>query len=113
MRMQSGLMAVTAALSFVVMPPSLRAQVAEPVGIHRIHANRSSSNGTSEGESTARHYILKGALVGVVAAVVGLSLFFVQSSSEFAASPLALAPVVVGSAVLGAVIGYVWYLAGK
>lgn len=108
MRTYSILLTASASCLWLASPGY--AQSAEPIGIKasRSHVTRAQTVSVAE-PSSARPYVIGGAIVGVLAAGVGLAIYFSQSDEEFLASPFAFVPLFVVSAAIGAGLGYLLY----
>jgi hypothetical protein len=109
------LMAATVG-SFAISTLPIQAQTPQPVGIQRsrtLSLPNPARNRADTSTSSARRYVIGGAIIGCVAAGVGLGIYFRQSNSEFLGSPFAFVPLFLGSAGVGAGVGYMVYRARK
>jgi hypothetical protein len=102
--------------SFAISTLPIEAQTPRPVGIQRsrtLSLPNPVRNRADTSTSSARRYVIGGAIIGGLAAGVGLSIYFRQSNSEFLGSPFAFVPLFLGSAGVGAGVGYMLYRARK
>jgi hypothetical protein len=101
---------VTTSASCLWLASPTYAQSAEPIGIKASRSNLSHAQTLNvAAPSSARPYVIGGAIVGALAAGVGLAIYFNQSDEEFLASPFVFVPLFVVSAGVGAGIGYLLY----
>jgi hypothetical protein len=111
---RSILLTAAALGSFGISTLPIQAQTSRPVGIQQSRAPSSLipvRSRVDTSTSSARRYVIGGAIIGGVAAGVGLALYFRQNNSEFLGSPFAFVPLFLGSAAVGAGVGYVVYRA--
>jgi hypothetical protein len=100
--------------SFGISTLPIQAQMSRPVGIQRsrtLSLPLPTRTPADTSTSSARPYLIGGAIIGGLAAGVGLTIYSRQSNSEFIGSPFAFIPLFLGSAGLGAGVGYLLYRA--
>lgn len=95
-----------------ITSPIQEQPLSPPIGVRKSVGLNPLTQSRASGESCTSlmvPYVAGGALLGVVAAGVGVAISFANSNVEFIGSPIAFAPLFVGSAGLGGLIGYFVY----
>ena len=90
----------------------VQAQTSRPVGIQRSRVASPHTLTRTPADTSAASagtYVIGGAIAGVLATGVGLTISFRQSNSEFIGSPFTFVPLFLGSAGIGAAFGYILY----
>lgn len=81
----------------------------QPLGVRSKLAGETSAaplpNNTNSMYRSRTTYVVGGAVLGALAAGAALAVYFANASSDAVAHPLALVPIVIGGAAIGALLG--------
>lgn len=97
-------------LQFAIIPQIAESQRSRSVGIQDAEVSRDPNPFFLEAaKPSVGKYVGIGALAGGLTSIGVLGLYLSKSNDECICSPIVFAPVVLGSAVLGASVGYLAY----